>query len=140
LLNALKLLHERLTRETYRGENLRRRKQRVEILLGNISLVYGNSLKSVNSSRAKEYYENARDWFLAAGETELWAQFGLAEASHYLGDTERADRCFAEVFNMVIDQYTQRQELRTKVLLRSTQLICAARKASLADQVQVLLR
>lgn len=140
LLDALKSLHRRLDSETYRGEGLRRRKQRIEILLGNILLVNGNGDREAEPGNALTRYNEARTWFLEAGESELWAQFGLAEVSHRLGDEQTAARCFAEVFNRVIDQYTQRQELRTKVLLRSTQLICAVRKPGLEDQVSGLLR
>ncbi len=140
IMKDLLALSDRLAKETSGGAKLRKRQSKIHILIGNINLVKGSALRlSSASTEAQSCYNLAAESFAKAEAEELWAQFGLAEANHWLDKTKDAEKGFAEVFNRVIDQYTQRQELRTKALLRSTQLICSVRVPGLKDQIPSIM-
>lgn len=139
IITNLDALRTRAAREDLGGEKLRKRKRRIEILFGNVNLIMGDNCRRAGKiDESTKYYEAAFKAFNGVGDEELWAQFGRAEATYRLDKTVHTNG-FSQVFNQVIDEYTQRQELRTRALLRSTQVICAVRVPSLNGQVSIVM-
>lgn len=122
-----------------RGEEVEERKVRILTTLGNVFHQVGNELRqSKRLEDARERYKKAREHFETAISItrDKWALFGLAETLYQLGENDKAETIFRnEVRTKAIAEYISREEPRTKVLARTTELICCLRVTSLNGEV-----
>lgn len=119
-------------------------KQRISVVntLANVINQSGRKCqKSGNVGEAKKHFARARDFYEQVAETDKWAAFGLAEMLYELDDDKNAaqrifrDRVRTEAINVAV----QREEPRSKVLARTTELICCIRVPEWDDEVPSLM-
>jgi tetratricopeptide (TPR) repeat protein len=111
-------------------------KKRILSTIGNIYLATGNELrKKSEQTKAIESYTKAKEHFALAGEGEKWAPFGLAEALYWLGDPSAQSILRDKVRPKAVEEEIRRIEPRTKVLARTTELICCIRVPELRHEV-----
>lgn len=110
-------------------EHIAQTRLRILSTLGNVCHVAGDDARrSKDDNRAHDHYTAARDYFKLAEPGRGWAPFGLAEASYRLEEYEFAASLFREaVRDHAVDEFLHRVEPRTKVLARTTELICCLR-------------
>jgi tetratricopeptide (TPR) repeat protein len=128
---------------------------RVQSTLGNVRQRAGDDARNANDApRAVAEYTKAIDAFrLADAGGDRWAVFGLAEALYRrsiavstLGDmpnlpdpeadlAEALELFSGRVRSRAIDEYLNRVEPRTKVLARTTELICCKRVPALRRDI-----
>jgi tetratricopeptide (TPR) repeat protein len=115
------------------NEELDARRIKIAITLGNIISQRGRELaKAGQRDESLEMFRRANDLFEEVAERDKWGLFGLAEMLYELGEIERARQIFEDrVRNAAIDESVRREEPRTKVLARTTELICCLRVPSL---------
>jgi tetratricopeptide (TPR) repeat protein len=113
---------------------------RVKILatLGNVQHRAGeDALEAGNMAVAAVHFRAALKAFEhAEAAKDRWAGFGLAEAAFRLQDLDRAYSLFrGPVRRRAVDEYLNRVEPRTRVLARTTELLCCIRVPDLEDEV-----
>lgn len=107
--------------------------------IGNIYLQLGNvQRKSENLAAAKSEYEHAKYHFERADRKDKWALFGLAEALFWTGDPRGQQILKDEVRKKAIDEEVNRVEPRTKVLAKTTELICCIRVPEFKREVPTI--
>lgn len=100
---------------------------RILCTIGNIHLSMGNHVRRTKSKEdARPHYELAKRTFQEA-RADKWALFGLAEAMYWLGDPEAIDILQRHSRKMAQVEEVRRIEPRTKVLAKTTELICCIR-------------
>ena len=129
---------EQLVTDTPEGSAaLKTVRNQIHGTIGNIFLSTGKELRKSDSIKASENYKNAKKHYELA-EDNKWANLGRAEALYGLGDPE-AQRLFKdEVRPKAIDEELKRIEPRTKVLARTTELICCIRVRELWGDVPMI--
>ncbi len=106
-------------------------KRRIQTTLGNICFQTGNE------KATSDYYERSKGFFKEAGENAKWGSFGLAETLFKLKDTANAVAFFkGPVMKEAEKEFMGREELRTKVLAKTTQLVCAVRTRLSAQHIK----
>lgn len=109
------------------------RRIRIETTLGNICFEIGNETGD------HKYYARSIELFESALKitADKWAWFGLAESLYYLGDKSRAVEIYANcVLREAEKEFLTREEKRTKVLAKTTQLICLIRAGSQEQHIK----
>jgi tetratricopeptide (TPR) repeat protein len=110
------------------------RNVRIETTLGNVCFQIGNE------TRDAKYYVRSRQLFeeaLKANESDKWVLFGLAETLHKLGELEKAtDIYINRVLREAEKEFLTREEKRTKVLAKTTILICLIRGSSREQHIK----
>jgi tetratricopeptide (TPR) repeat protein len=107
------------------GEEIEIRKARILTTLGNVCLQAGRDLERQGGSQGQDIYAEAVTHFDEAKGRDKWAWVGLAQCLHASRELARAEEIFAErVRAIAINEYITREEPRTKVLARQTELIC----------------
>ncbi len=119
------------------------RKKKIQTTLGNIYYQYGNEISK------NEYYQKSKDIFGTLlgldenGDTlkqldkidnnkkdrDKWIIFGYAESLFKLGEKKHLAKDIFKriVFHLAENEFLNREEKRTKVLAKTTQLICVLR-------------
>jgi tetratricopeptide (TPR) repeat protein len=99
-------------------------KRRIQTTLGNIYFQTGKEKQSPDYfGKAKVFFEEAI--------TAKWGSFGLAETLFKLGERDRATELYkGPVLKEAEKEFMVREELRTKVLAKTTQLVCDVRAQS----------
>lgn len=112
------------------------RRTKIIISLGNVFNQTGNELiKTDRIEDAKEPYARAKELYEQVAQRDKWALFGYAEMLYALGEHEKAQQIFKDrVRGEAIDESVRREEPRTKVLARTTELICCLRVPDLRDE------
>lgn len=129
LINLVKEIDTNLSNNKY-DKALRKRKYRTLTTLGNI---YHQTENETNTQSEKnQYYELAKKTFQEVNDPQdsfyKWALFGYAEALYKLEEKEKAIELFRDkVKKEAENEFINREELRTKVLAKTTQLICSIR-------------
>lgn len=102
---------------------------------GNVSHELGNELRRAGRiDDATTRYEQAKQFYLSISSIDKWARFGLAEAKWRLGELD--EELYRNVRTAAIEEYVNREEPRTKVLARTTELVCCLRVPEFQDEVQ----
>ena len=110
-------------------------KRKILITIGNVYYQFGNELmKNGKNEEAQKKYQNAKNYFKKAGQ-DKWALFGLAETLYRQGEEETANPIFENVRAEAIVENIRREEPRTKVLARTTELICCIRLRKSDDEI-----
>lgn len=111
------------------SEELEARRIKIVITSANVISQIGRELaKDGQSEESLEMFRKAKGFYEEVAERDKWALFGLAEMLFELGEVERAQQIFVDkVRNAAIDESVRREEPRTKVLARTTELICCLR-------------
>ncbi|MBN2093755.1 MAG: hypothetical protein JW740_00020 [Candidatus Zambryskibacteria bacterium] len=91
-------------------------------------------MKSSKNEEAQKKYQNANNYFEKAGQN-MWALFGFAETLYKLGKKETAYPVFEKVRLEAIAEYIRREEPRSKVLARTTELICCIHLRKSKDEI-----
>lgn len=104
-------------------------RSRIANSLGNVLNQTGRELKKLGQlDEAAVKFHQAKELYREVSDREKWAPFGFAEMLHELGELTEAQRIFREqVRTQAINESVQREEPRTKVLARTTELICCLR-------------
>jgi hypothetical protein len=111
-------------------------KRRIQSTIGNIYLATGNENRKLREDdEAKKNYREAQKYFLAASKSEKWALFGLAESLYWLADAGADDLLRDKIRPQAVDEEIRRIEPRTKVLARTTELICCIRVREFQHEV-----
>jgi len=122
------------------GEQLAPRRTKILTTLGNVQFQVGNEhARDSRQPEARKAYESARKYFKAADE-DKWALFGFAQTCCELGDNEDEARAILleKVRPEMREEYVNREEPRTKVLARSTELICCTLVPALRSKIAVI--
>ena len=137
LLKSLKALLGSIEKNTDEGIDVVR--NRILGTIGNIYLEAGNQLRRTGQDEAsKVEYQQAEHHFVQAVDQDKWALFGHAEALFWTGD-ERAQQIFEDqIRQRAIDEAVNREEPRTKVLAKTTELICCIRVPELRPEVPAI--
>jgi tetratricopeptide (TPR) repeat protein len=108
------------------SEELEARKTKILITLGNVISQTGRELrKKSREAEAIDMFRRAKTLYEQVAERDKWALFGFAEMLYELEEVEKAQEIFANrVRDAAIDESVRREEPRTKVLARTTELIC----------------
>ncbi len=107
--------------------------------IGNICLQMGNDLRRMGSlENSKPKYELAKKYFDQANGQDKWALFGLAEALYWLGEEQAQDIFKNQVRPKAVEEEIRRIEPRTKVLAKTTELICCIRVTDLRTEVPAI--
>ena len=112
---------------------------KVHVTLGNIRSQAGADAKE--AEQARPYWQDALASYRAALEIhpkDKWALFGAAEMYWELGELRESAEAFATVREAAEREAIDREEPRTKVLARTTELICCMRVPTLRDRVPVV--
>jgi len=114
------------------SEDHEARKTKIILTLGNVIGQVGRELAGDGKDvEATKVYERARGLYRQGAERDKWALLGLAEVLYELGERDEAERLFQKVRGEAIEESVRREEPRTKVLARTTELICCLRVPSL---------
>jgi tetratricopeptide (TPR) repeat protein len=129
LIQPLQNLREEISKEP-RSEDLDARRIKISITLGNVISQTGREL-AANSQKveALELFSKAKELYREAPR-DKWAQFGLAEMMNESStpeEQEEAQGIFRAVRAEAIEESVRREEPRTKVLARTTELVCCLR-------------
>jgi tetratricopeptide (TPR) repeat protein len=94
-----------------------------------------------DKDRKKEYYKQAEVHYRKVVDEKVddikWGRFGLGQVLFELGQVDDSDKIFdGPALADARAEYTTRAEPRTKVLARSTELICCALVDHLREQVK----
>jgi tetratricopeptide (TPR) repeat protein len=117
------------------GEEFEENKRKILVTMGNIYYQLGNELmKSGKNEEAQKKYQNANNCFEKAGQN-MWALFGFAETLYRQGKKETAHPVFEKVRSEAIAEYIRREEPRSKVLARTTELICCIQLRKSNDEI-----
>lgn len=85
---------------------------------------------------AVQYFTRAQGIFSQVADKDQWALFGLGQVFAYLGKTSDAENILAgEARKNAQNEYINRIEPRTKVLARTTEIICCALVPRLRKEV-----
>lgn len=107
-------------------EEIQSRRIRTLVTLGNTC--YAAALDASDGAESVGYMQKAADAYGKASDRDKWATFGLAQARDALAPPGEPDpeveRMFRESRTNAEDEFTRREEPRTKVLARTTELIC----------------
>lgn len=134
LIQPLENLLDAISRDDAR-EDHDAPKMKVVITLGNVVSQVGRELSDEGKrEEAHRMFERARDVYGQAAEQDKWALFGLGEMLDHLGETQEAQQLFQRVRGKAIEESVRRDEPRTKVLARTTELICCLRVPSLNSE------
>ena len=87
---------------------------------------------------AKVEYERAKQFFERANGQDKWALFGFAETLFWTGDRRAEDIFKNQVRKKAVDEEITRVEPRTKVLAKTTELICCIRVSDLRKEVPTI--
>ena len=134
LIESLKALLTSIEQNAEEGvESVRKR---ILGTLGNIYLQMGNHLRKTTSLEgSKPKYELAKSYFEQASAQDKWALFGFAEALYWLCNEQALDIFEKQVRPSAISEEIRRIEPRTKVLAKTTELICCIRVPALRAEV-----
>ena len=125
LIQPLKNLLLSIESDEDPSEELEARKTKVLITLGNVIGQTGRELGADKTDDSSKLFAQAKEYYERVADHDKWARFGLAEMLYALGDTKTAQEMFAgKVREAAIDESVRREEPRTKVLARTTELIC----------------
>lgn len=111
---------------------------KILITLGNVR---SQAALHADEKTAKRLCEEARTAFeeaLAIRPNDKWALFGVAEMAWALGDRDKATDAFERVRIAAEREAIDREEPRTKVLARTTELICCLHVPRMRDDVPVV--
>lgn len=111
------------------NRELQRRKIRTLTTLGNIQHHLGTTA-AADSEERRRWFEQARESFhtVITHQKDKWALFGYAEALFELGKRDEAIRILRDdVKRQAENEFLNREEKRTKVLAKTTVLICCIR-------------
>jgi tetratricopeptide (TPR) repeat protein len=138
-LEALK----RAIESAERDDDIEFRRIKIITTLGNVHYQAGREARKRNQeATAREHYHAAQVLFTEAVESDRsdqWAVFGLAESNYQLGKLDEAYAAFAgPVRTHAINEYLNRVEPRTKVLARTTELMCYLRVPTLWSQAPTI--
>lgn len=112
------------------------RKLKIAISLGNITSQAGRELQMEGEEeKAGKRFLEAKGFYEIGSKSDKWAQFGLAEMLYSLGLHEESYPHFRKVRGDAEDESVKREEPRTKVLARTTELICCLRVPDLNSEV-----
>ena len=113
------------------------RRTKIVVTLGNVTSQTGRELaRAGRSEEARAMLMEARELFRQVAEQDKWALFGYAETSYELGETEEAIDVFrSRVRAQAQNESVQREEPRTKVLARTTELICCLWVPEFNDEI-----
>lgn len=118
------LLNEIKTKDTSSAES-KERLTKITVTLANVLSQYGMQLRESDSTLAAQQFQLALDSFSTVSSTDKWALFGKAEMLFELGRTTEAAAIFdGELMTAVQQEAIRREEPRTKVLAKTTELIC----------------
>jgi tetratricopeptide (TPR) repeat protein len=107
------------------SEELEARRTKILITLGNVISETARGLTKTDRDSSLNMFKQAKECFEQVSERDKWARFGLAEVLYALGEVETAREMFrTKVREAAIDESVRREEPRTKVLARTTELIC----------------
>jgi tetratricopeptide (TPR) repeat protein len=111
------------------SQELEARRNKIATTLANVVSQAGRELvKEGRRDEALEHFRRAQSLYGQVAERDKWALFGLAEMFYELGEEEKAQQIFAnDIRSAAIDESVKREEPRTKVLARTTELICCLR-------------
>jgi hypothetical protein len=133
LINQLQILLAEFDKEfpDSSGKAAQDGKRRIITTLGNLCFQTGNETGD------RDYYVQAKKFFEQAGARAKWSSFGLAETLHKLCEYKMAKELFAgPVMKEADREFLGREELRTKILAKTTQLICCIRLESSKQHVK----
>jgi tetratricopeptide (TPR) repeat protein len=132
LINSLEQLLAEVSHIDASGEEAIVRKTKITVTLANILSQYGIQLRNQNKhAEAKQQFISALEYFSQVSEFDKWALFGKAEMLYELGEAQRASELFDnKIMIEVQNEAVRREEPRTKVLAKSTELICCIKGSS----------
>lgn len=122
----------------YTETNPRPALAKILITLGNVR---SQAALRADEESAKRLRMDARAAFeeaLAIRPNDKWALFGVAEMAWALGDHAKATAAFEQVRVAAEREAIDREEPRTKVLARTTELICCVHVPSMRDDIPVV--
>jgi len=113
-------------------KGLKDKRVKIQNTLGNVYYQVGNETGDKNYFKlAQEQFETSLKSVNPETPEHMWVSFGLAEAKYKLGETDAAAKILKEQVNSEAEkEFIRREELRTKVLAKTTQLICAVRSGA----------
>jgi tetratricopeptide (TPR) repeat protein len=132
-IEAFENLHKAIGDDTESDE---RRKHRVRAwtTFGNVLVQAGREAKG--ALEAEQYFTRAQGIFSQVADKDQWALFGLGQVFAYLGKSSDAEDILAgEARRNAQNEYINRIEPRTKVLARTTEIICCALVPRLRKEV-----
>ncbi len=81
-------------------------------------------------------FKEAKEFYQQVSGQDKWALFGYAEMLYKLGNESEAQQIFKEqIRKESLSEYVRREEPRTKVLAKTTELICCLRVPDLENEV-----
>jgi tetratricopeptide (TPR) repeat protein len=127
LVASLEHLHESILAEPA-SEEREGRRAKILVTLANVIYQRGrDSLDAYHREEAHQSFRKAAELYESVSRHEKWASFGLAEMLTFYGDgdeKQKAIKIFQKVRQDAIEESVTREEPRTKVLARTTELIC----------------
>lgn len=126
IIAQLEKLRE-MSSEDRTATDIKKREGAVLRTLGNVLMEAAAYQQKRNAATSNAYVNKAQAAFesaFAIDNEDMWAMFGLAQVCEMLGDTPRANRLLSDVTGLVQKESVNREEPRTKVLCRTTELIC----------------
>jgi tetratricopeptide (TPR) repeat protein len=119
--------------------------RRIKILVTLANVTYRSGKDAIMAAdgheTAKTRFARARELYSQAAPKDKWAQFGLAEIlnlSDVDADRREALAIFKRVRQDAIDESVRREEPRTKVLARTTELVCCLRVPEFKQEVSAI--
>lgn len=141
LIKPLEQLYDDISRQEASDER-DERTSKIIVTLANVLNETGRNLKygeTPKPDEAREKFERARTLYAQVAEREKWANFGYAEMLFELGMTQEAIDLFQNSVRLQAqNEYVQREEPRTKVLARTTELICCLRVPDFVDEIATM--
>lgn len=117
-------------------EEIRAHRVRVLTTFGNVLIQAGREEEERDRTQAREYYERAQGILSQVADQYQWALFGLGQVFSYLGNDSEAEKILAgPARKNAQDEYINRMEPRTKVLARTTEIICCALVPKLKGEI-----
>jgi hypothetical protein len=107
----------------------------IRIIRGRIAVTYGNILQECGRASTKagkendavaHYYKRAVEKYRVVSDSDKWAQFGLAQCYYLLQEEQTQVQALlgGPIREAALREAVERVEPRTKVLARTTELIC----------------
>jgi hypothetical protein len=109
------------------SDELRSYHARALTTFGNILIQAGREAEPDDQAEAKRLFSRAQNAFSQVSEQNQWALFGLGQSFAFLGQNVEAEKILAgKARKNAQAEYINRVEPRTKVLARTTEIICCA--------------
>jgi len=130
-------LLERINEESNKDEHAAY-KRRIAVTVGNVLSQAGHQAKNEgNQKEALHFFSSAKKVY-GEVQDDKWGLFGFAEMCHELNEGDNVQGFFQKVRQYAKDESVRREEYRTKVLARTTELICCLRIPELHSQVDTI--